>query len=192
MCLCLSLCVCVYFPVSVSALSVSVCVSVCGTDDRHCSHFCANTHRSLLLPLSLVLAFVYLCFQMQEHQNLRPSTGTLHYTLPSSSMMTRSPRLCIHWSPPKRLTAPRPQALRSVHSNHTAPSAHLFLRAPLAVSQAKQCQLRSRRPSRSSYSLSSYIAATSLLILFRRSGTSPHSLLDAAVQTTPGCVHADV
>ena len=44
---------------------------------------------------------------------------------------------------------------------HTAPSAHLFLRAPLATSQAKQCQLRSPRLSRSSHSLSSYSAATS-------------------------------
>ena len=142
-------------------------------DGQHCSHFCASTHRSLLLHLSLVLAFVYLCSQMDEHQHMRPSTNTselnhsyyagnsLHYTLPSSSMMTLSPRLCIHWSPPRRLTALRPQALRPVHSYHTTPSAYLFLRAPLATSQAKQCQLRSPRPSRSSHSLSSYSAATS-------------------------------
>ena len=45
-------------------------------DGQHCSHFCANIHRSLLLHLSLVLAFVYLCSQMEEHQNVRPSTGT--------------------------------------------------------------------------------------------------------------------
>ena len=45
-------------------------------DGQHCSHFCANTHRSLLLLLSLVLAFVYLCSQMEEHQNVRTSTGT--------------------------------------------------------------------------------------------------------------------
>ena len=45
-------------------------------DGQHCSHFCANTHRSLLLHLSLVLAFVYLCSQMDEHQHVRPSTGT--------------------------------------------------------------------------------------------------------------------
>ena len=83
-------------------------------------------------------------------------------------MMTRSPRLCIHWSPPRRLTALRPQALRLVHSYHTVPSAHLFLRAPLATSQAKQCQLRSPRPSRSSHFLSSYSAATSKLLLFSR------------------------
>ena len=45
-------------------------------DGQHCSHFCANTHRSLLLHFSLVLAFVDLCSQMEEHQNVRPSTGT--------------------------------------------------------------------------------------------------------------------
>ena len=45
-------------------------------DGQHCSHFCASTHRSLLPHLSLVLAFVYLCSQMEEHQNVRPSTGT--------------------------------------------------------------------------------------------------------------------
>ena len=36
-------------------------------DGQHWLHFCANTHRSLLLRLSLVLAFVYLCPQMEEH-----------------------------------------------------------------------------------------------------------------------------
>ena len=45
-------------------------------DGPHCSHFCANTHRSLLLHLSLVFAFVSSCSQMEEHQNVRPSTGT--------------------------------------------------------------------------------------------------------------------
>ena len=44
-----------------------------------CSHFCAYTHRGLLLHLSLVLAFVYLCSQMEEHQNVRPSTGTTEW-----------------------------------------------------------------------------------------------------------------
>ena len=44
-----------------------------------CSHFCANTHRSLFPHLSLVLAFVYLCSQMEEHQNVRPSSGTTEW-----------------------------------------------------------------------------------------------------------------
>ena len=32
-------------------------------DGQHCSHFCANTHRSLFLHLALVFAFDYLCSQ---------------------------------------------------------------------------------------------------------------------------------
>ena len=45
----------------------------------HCSHFCVCTHRSLLLHLSLVFAFVNFCSQMEEHQNVRPSTGTTEW-----------------------------------------------------------------------------------------------------------------
>ena len=48
-------------------------------DGQHCTHFCANTHRSLLLHLSLVFALVSLCSQMEEHQNVRPSTGTTEW-----------------------------------------------------------------------------------------------------------------
>ena len=103
-------------------------------------------------------------------------------------MMTRSPRLCIHWSPHRRLTALRPQALRSAHSYHTATSAHLFLRAPLATSQAKQCQLRSPRPSRSSHSLE-FLQRCNLLIapLQPPQLPVPISPLDAAVQTISPC-----
>ena len=120
-------------------------------DGLYCSHFCAHTHHSLLLHLSLVFAFVSFCSQMEEHQNVRPSTGTTewnhsYYTgnslsalhsLSNSYMMIRSPRLCSHWPPPRRLTALRPQALCPAHSYHTVSSAHKFLRAPLARSQAK-------------------------------------------------------
>ena len=35
-------------------------------DGLHCSHFCANTHRSLLLHLSLLFALVSFCSQMEE------------------------------------------------------------------------------------------------------------------------------
>ena len=64
-------------------------------DGQHCSHFCATTYRSLLLHLSLLLAFVYLCSQMEEHQNVRPSTGTTelnhsHYTGNSLSALHSS------------------------------------------------------------------------------------------------------
>ena len=48
-------------------------------DGLHCSHVCAYTQRSLLLHLSLVFVFVYLCSQMEEHQNVRPSTGTTEW-----------------------------------------------------------------------------------------------------------------
>ena len=146
-------------------------------DGQHCSHFCANTHRSLLLHLSLVLAFVYICSQMDEHQNVRPSSGTTewnHSYYNGNSLSALHSSQQIHDDTvstsvlPRRLTALRPQALRSVHSYHPAPSAHLFLRAPLATSQAKQCQLRLPRPSRSSHFLSSYSAATSELLLFSR------------------------
>ena len=48
-------------------------------DGQHCSHFCAYTQRSLLLHLSLVFVFVYLCSQLEEHQNVRPSTVTTEW-----------------------------------------------------------------------------------------------------------------
>ena len=48
-------------------------------DGLHCSHFCAYTHRSLLLHLSLVFAFLSFCSQMEEHQNVQPSTGTTEW-----------------------------------------------------------------------------------------------------------------
>ena len=49
------------------------------------SHLCANTLRSLLLHLSLVLAFVYLCSLMEGQQNVQLPPGTTvwnhsHYT----------------------------------------------------------------------------------------------------------------
>ena len=67
-------------------------------DGQHCSHFCAYTHRSLLLHLSLVFAFVYLCSQMEEHQFVRPSTGTTelnhsHYTGNSLSALHSAQQL---------------------------------------------------------------------------------------------------
>ena len=45
-------------------------------DGLHCSHLCAYTHRSLFLHLSLVLALVYLCSQMEEQQNMQLPPGT--------------------------------------------------------------------------------------------------------------------
>ena len=143
-------------------------------DGEHCSHF-VPTHIVACFCISLwclrsslsVLRWksTRMCSRL-----LAPLSGitltiraihSLHYTLPSSSMMIRSPRLCSHWSPPRRLTALCPQALCPAHNHHTVSSAHKFLLAPLATSQAKQCQLRLLRRSRNSHSLSSYSAATS-------------------------------
>ena len=50
-------------------------------DCLHCSHFCAYTHRSLFLRLSLVFAFSSFCSHMEEHQNVRPSTSTTEWNL---------------------------------------------------------------------------------------------------------------
>ena len=44
-----------------------------------CSHLCANTHRSLLLHLSLVLAFAYLCSLMEGQQNVQLPPGTTEW-----------------------------------------------------------------------------------------------------------------
>ena len=88
---------------------------------------------------------------MEEHQNVRLSTcpselNHSYYTGNSfsalqSSMVTRPPRLCIHWSPPRRLTTLRPHARRLAHSYYMVTSDHLFLRAPLATSQVKHAAL---------------------------------------------------
>ena len=127
-------------------------------------HMTANIVH-IFVPKHIAACFCISLWCLQDHQNVRPSTGTAEwnhsYYTGNSLSATRFPRLCIHWSPPRRLTALRPQALRSVHNYHTAPSSHLFLRAPLATSHVKQCQLRSPRPSRSSHFLSSHSAATS-------------------------------
>ena len=88
-------------------------------------------------------------------------------------MMARPSRLCIHGPRPSGLTSLRPHAQRLAHSYHTVTSAHLFLRAPLAMSQVKQCQPRSLRPSRSSHSWSLYSVATSYCSVSADSVTSP-------------------
>ena len=78
-------------------------------DGQHCSHFCANTHRSLLLFLSLVLAFVYLCSLMEEHQNVRPSADTTEWN----------------------------RSYHTGNSPSAVQFAHKFLCVPLAMSQVR-------------------------------------------------------
>ena len=113
------------------------------------------------------------------------ATHSLHCTLPNNSMMTRSLRLCIHWSPPKRLTGPRPQALRSVHSETTRPH-------QLTCS----CGPHSQRHGEAS--LAEAVTQLSFLEFLQRCNLLiaplqppqlpvPISPLDAAVQTTSPC-----
>ena len=143
-------------------------------DGQHCSHFCANTHRSLLLHLSLVLAFVYLCSQMDEHQHVRPSTGTAelnHSYYAGNSLSARQSSQQFHDDTVSTSVHP---LVSTQETNGTTSSGSAFgpqlphgpfsshvIAAPLATSQAKECHRRSPRPSRSSHSLSSYSAATS-------------------------------
>ena len=109
-------------------------------DGLHCSRFCAYTHRSLFLRALSVLRWrsIRMCSRLlAPPSGITPTfraTHSLHHTLSNSYMMIRSPCLCSHWSPPRRLTALRLQAMCPAHSYHTA---HMFLRAPLATSQAK-------------------------------------------------------
>ena len=84
-------------------------------------------------------------------------SGPQHHIVSNSYKLVRAPRpLRSHGPPHRRPTALRRQAPCPFHSYHEVPSAHKFRRAPLAVSQAMSCQLRSLRPPRSSHSLSSY------------------------------------
>ena len=121
-------------------------------DGLHCSHVCAYAHRSLLLHLSLVFAFVSFCSQMEEHQNVQPSTGTTEWksfllygqlTLCTtknnkSYMMIRSPRLCSHWSPSQETNGTTssgsvsgPQLPHSLISSHVP--AGLQLPVPISL-----------------------------------------------------------
>ena len=86
-----------------------------------------------------------------------------------------SPRLCIHWSPPRRLATLRPHA-------------NLFLRAPLATSQVKQCQ-PSLAEALTQLSFLEFLQRCNLVIapLQPTQPLVPISLLDVAVQTTSPC-----
>ena len=92
-------------------------------------------------------------------------------------MMTRSPRLCIHWSPHKRLTSLRPQALRSVHSYYTATSAH--------VPAGPTCNVEAL----TQLSFLEFLQRCNLLIAPHQPPqlSVPISPLDVAVQTTSPC-----
>ena len=78
---------------------------------------------------------------------------------PTVYKMVRSPRLCSHLLPYRRLIVLLLQVSCPAHCHHAVQLAHKSLCVPLVMSQVMQC--RSLTRSRSSHSLSSYSAATS-------------------------------
>ena len=171
-------------------------------DGQHCSHFCANTHRSLLLHLSLwclrlsisVLRWksIKMCGRL-----LAPLSGitltirathSLHYTPSNSFMMIRSPRLCSHWSLPRRPNGTTssgsvsgPQLPHSLISSHVpaGPARNVTGEAmPTSLAEAV-----------TQLSFLEFLQRCNLLIapLQLPQLPVPISLLDAAAQTTPPC-----
>ena len=135
-------------------------------DEQHCSHFCTNAHRSLLLHhISLWCLCLSLSLLRRKNQNVlwnHSCTMSDSLSAPHSSQQSHDGTVSTSVQPlvytqetigNMFFFVSRPQL---PHGS----SAHIFLRAPLAKSQAKQRQLRSLRPSRSSYSLNSYSATT--------------------------------
>ena len=103
-------------------------------------------------------------------------------------MMTRSPRLCIHWSRPSRLTTLRPHARRLAHSYYTATSAHLFLRAPTR-NVTGEAMPTSLAEALTQLSFLEFVQRCNLLIAPSQPTQLPVpiSLLDVAVQTASPC-----
>ena len=75
-----------------------------------------------------ILSLVFVCLSVLRRKKIRMccgiiltarSTHFLQYTFPNSHMVVRSPRLCSHWSPPRKPRATRSQVLCPVHSYHT-------------------------------------------------------------------------
>ena len=83
------------------------------------------------------------------------ATHSLHYTLPSSYMMIRSPRLCSHWSPPRTNGTTFSGSVSGPQFPHGLISSHV----PAGPT---------RNVTGEAHSLSSYSAATSYLLLLSR------------------------
>ena len=110
-----------------------------------CVHYlCANTNRSLILHLSLVLAFVHpLFFDGRAAEcadaHLAPLSVTIHtiraihsqhHTLFNSYKVVRSPPLRSHLLQYRRLMVLLLQELFPAHCSHAVQSAHKSLRIP--------------------------------------------------------------
>ena len=127
---------------------------------------CLCLHTSQLASASLFgVSLLTFSSQMEQHQNVRQPTGTTELNLLAlhsvQQLQDGTSSTSVQPLAPAQETDGRPQALYPAHSYHAVPSAHQFLRAPLALSQAKQYQLCSMRPSRSFHSSCSYSNATS-------------------------------
>ena len=168
---------------------------------QHCSHFCANTHRSLLLHLSLVLAFVCLCSQMEGQQNVQLPPGTTelnrsYYTANSFSAPQSSQQF--HDDPVSTSVHP---LVSTQEINDTTPSCsalgpqllHGHIGSPVLAGPTRNVTGEAMPTS-----LAEAITQLSFLEFLQRCGVSiaplqptqplvPISLLDVAVQTASPC-----
>ena len=164
-----------------------------------CSHLCANTHPSLILHLTLVLAFVYLCSLMEGQQNLQLPPGTTEcnhsdYTSNSFSAPHSVQQL------QNGTIATSVQPLASIQdANGADPSGFVsssLLPYSAISSQVPACP--TRNVTGDVMPLAEAITQLSFLEFLQRCGVPiappqpsqlpvPISLLDAAVQTTPPC-----
>ena len=130
-------------------------------------------------------------FTGHSEMNRSYYNGAIHfqfYIPPSRSMKIRSSLLCIHGPRLSGCLTIRHHAQLLAHSCYIATLDRPLLRAPLAMPQVKQCQLRSMWPSHSSHSWSLFSVAMSWLLLSQSTQLSvSRSLADAAVQTTAPC-----
>ena len=160
---------------------------------------CVNTHRSLLLHLSLVLAFVYLCSLMEGQQNVQLPPGTTvwnhsYYTGSSFS----APHSVQQLQNGVISTSAQPFAYTQ-EANGTASSG--FVSSPLLPCSAFSSQALAgptRNVTGDVMPLAEAIAQLSLLEFLQLCGLViappqppqlpvPISLRDAAVQTTSPC-----
>ena len=168
-------------------------------DGQHCTHFCAYTHRSLLLHLSLVFALVSFCSQMEEHQHVRPSTGTTEW---NHSYYTGNSLSALHSSQQLHddTVSMSVQALVSTQeTNGTTSSGSVFgpqLPHGLISSHVPAGATRNVTGEVMPCSLAEAVTQLSFLEFLQRCNLLiappqppqlpvPISLLDAAVQTTP-------
>ena len=165
-------------------------------DGQHWSHFCANTHRSLILHLSLVLALVYLCSLMD---GVQPPPGTTewnhsYYTGNSFS----APQSVQQLQNGTISTSVQPLAYTQ---EVNGPASSGFVSSPLLPRSAISSQVPAcptRNVTGDVMPLAEAITQLSFLEFLQRCGVPiappqpsqlpvPISLLDAAVQTTPPC-----